>query len=244
MQRTKGITLVTIKLHLALMAIMLALILSGCSQTSSQDEISVSNDAMSAPLPAALRALALDETNLVVKVVVDGGTPQDCTNLSVDQGNGTFSCSITLPTGAHKLALVYSVIDAAYGIVRVATTSEIDVVIIAGETTTTDFSTATLAYDDPDNDSYSSIVELDNGSDPFTNEPPAVTATTPNSEATGEAVNISVTVTFSDPMDQATLEANFTLADSAGPVNGAVTYDDAGRTATLVSWPPMGIPML
>ena len=84
MRHTKGITLVDIKLYLGLMLIVLALALSACSQKSSQDKVTVSGDTLSAPLPSAL--LAVDETNLVVGVVVDGGTPQTCANLSVNQG--------------------------------------------------------------------------------------------------------------------------------------------------------------
>jgi hypothetical protein len=164
MQSILGTVTAAKKLHLTFMAVMLAVALSGCSQTANQDEVSVSNDAMSAPLPDVLVALAVDETNLVVEVIVDGGTPQACTNLSVVAG--TFSCNVTIPAGAHTLTLVYSIIDATYGIVQVATSSGIAVDIVAGETTSADFSTATLTYDDGDGDGVRNIDELDAGTDP------------------------------------------------------------------------------
>ena len=86
MNHAKGVTLKDIKSLLALTLIMLALALSACSQKSSQNEVSVSGDTLSAPLPSAL--LAVDETNLVVGVVVDSGSPKTCADLSVNQGMG------------------------------------------------------------------------------------------------------------------------------------------------------------
>ena len=74
--------------------------LSACGQKSNQNEVSVSNDTRSTPLPSAL--LAVDKTNLIVDVVVDGGMPQTCANLSVNQVNGTYSCNITLLGGQQR----------------------------------------------------------------------------------------------------------------------------------------------
>ena len=103
---TKRIALVDIKLYLALLIyIMLTLVLSGCDQKSNQNEASISNDTLSVPLPNALKAMVLDATNLVVDVVVDAGTPQACTNLTVDPAAGTYSCTITLSGGAHTLSI-------------------------------------------------------------------------------------------------------------------------------------------
>jgi len=169
MRRTKEICCVVTRLHLvASMTIILALILSGCDQTASRDKISVSKDAVSAPLPNVLMALALDETNLVVEVIVNGAAPRTCINLSVNQMNGTFSCDITLPAGTHTLVLNYSVIDATYGTVQIATTSGIEVNIVAGQTTSADFAVATLTHDDDDSDGISNLVELNEGSNPAT----------------------------------------------------------------------------
>jgi len=169
MRHAKGICCVSTRLHLvALMTILLMLTLSGCSQTTRQDKISVSNDAISAPLPNALMALTLDETSLIVEVIVDNAAPRTCTNLSIDQTNNIFSCDITLPAGTYALILNYSVIDTTYGTVRVATTPDIEVNVIAGQTTPADFSTTTLIYDDNDNDGISNLDELDEGSNPAT----------------------------------------------------------------------------
>jgi len=167
MRRTKGICCVSTRLHLvALMAILL--MLSGCSQTTRQDKISVSNDAISAPLPNALMALTLDETSLIVEVIVDNAAPRTCTNLSIEQTNDIFSCDITLPVGTYTLVLNYSVVDATYGAMQVATTSGIEVNIVAGQTTSADFTTSTLTYADNDNDGISNLIELNEGSNPAT----------------------------------------------------------------------------
>ena len=165
MRHTKGTTRRNITLRLAFMLMVLVLTLSACSQKSSQDEVLVSGDTLSAPLPSAL--LAFNETNLVVEVVVDFGAPQTCSNLSVDQVNGTYSCNITLSAGPHNISLVFSVIDATYGTVQVAIASGIDVEVVPGQTATADFSTATINYDfDDDGDGINNLAELDAGTNP------------------------------------------------------------------------------
>ena len=61
---------------------------------------------------------------------------------------------------------------------------------------------------------------------------PVVSATTPADEATGIARNSSVTATFSEEMDEATINAEtFTLKQGTTPVAGAVSY--AGTVATF-----------
>jgi hypothetical protein len=169
-RHTKGITLADIKFYLALLLTVLALTLSGCSQSSNRDAGSVSNDTLSAPLPIALRALALDKTNLVVEVVDGSGAPQACTNLSVDQVNGTYSCTVTLSGGSHTLSLIFSVIDPTYGTVQVATTSGVVVDVVPGQTTPADFTLATLTLDDNDGDGISNLDELDAGTNPNSSE--------------------------------------------------------------------------
>ena len=164
MRHIKGITRRNITLRLAFMLIVLMLTLSACSQKSSQNEVSVSDDTLSAPLPSAL--LAVDATNLVVGVVVDGGLPQTCAGLSVNQGAGTFSCTITLSGGPHNIVLVLSIIDATYGTVQVVTVSGLDVVVVPGQTVSADFSTLTITFVDDDGDGISNRDELDAGTDP------------------------------------------------------------------------------
>ncbi len=62
---------------------------------------------------------------------------------------------------------------------------------------------------------------------------PTVTTTTPASGATGVVANSSVTVTFSEAVDPATVNGStFQLLDAANsPVSGTVSYDAANRRA-------------
>jgi len=65
--------------------------------------------------------------------------------------------------------------------------------------------------------------------------PPTVVSTNPVDSATDVPVNVSVTATFSEAMDAATITSStFTLSDGGGPVSGTVTYDAGSHTATLV----------
>ena len=61
---------------------------------------------------------------------------------------------------------------------------------------------------------------------------PTVSSTNPADAATGVAINRSVTTTFSEEMDAATITpTTFTVTQGATPVPGAVTY--AGAVATF-----------
>jgi Bacterial Ig-like domain len=70
--------------------------------------------------------------------------------------------------------------------------------------------------------------------------PPTVTATTPTDGATGVSSGTSVTATFSEPMQAATITAStFTLTGPAGAVPATVTYDAPSNTATLKPTSPL-----
>jgi O-glycosyl hydrolase len=63
---------------------------------------------------------------------------------------------------------------------------------------------------------------------------PTVTSVMPASSATGVAVSTSVSATFSQPMNSATLiAANFTLTGPSGAVTGTVSYNSTAQTATF-----------
>jgi hypothetical protein len=65
--------------------------------------------------------------------------------------------------------------------------------------------------------------------------PPTVTAITPANGSTGICLTKSVSATFSEPMDTATINgATFGVFDGATPVLGSVSYDAASRVATFV----------
>ncbi len=66
--------------------------------------------------------------------------------------------------------------------------------------------------------------------------PPTITGLAPADGATGVATTVSPTVTFSEPIDPATISgATFSLvaAGTTTPLAAAVTYDATSRTATL-----------
>ena len=65
--------------------------------------------------------------------------------------------------------------------------------------------------------------------------PPTVSATTPQRDATGVAINSLITASFSEPMDPLTITtASFTLACPSGtPITGTVGYAVNGNVATL-----------
>lgn len=67
--------------------------------------------------------------------------------------------------------------------------------------------------------------------------PPTVSSTSPVNGSTGESISTSVTATFSEAMDPATInKASFTLKDSSNsPVTGTVSYSGLTATFTPVS---------
>ncbi len=69
--------------------------------------------------------------------------------------------------------------------------------------------------------------------------PPMVTTTTPADGATDVAVGTAVTATFSEAMDEASVNANFELLDGGTIVLATVTYDAPTRTATLTPSAPL-----
>jgi hypothetical protein len=66
--------------------------------------------------------------------------------------------------------------------------------------------------------------------------PPTITGTSPLNGATGVAVSSAITVTFSEPMDQSTINTTtFTVKTTSGsvPVAGTVSYNTTTRVATF-----------
>jgi hypothetical protein len=64
-------------------------------------------------------------------------------------------------------------------------------------------------------------------------DPPTVTATTPDDEATGVALNASILATFSEAMDAATVtDAAWTMRTGGDPVAGHVVY--VGNAAVFI----------
>ncbi len=156
-----------IKLRQYLVLMLFGFMLTACSQSPDPQRGVISGNKLSAPLPNAIAALALDETNLIVDVVVDGGTILRVEDLVVDTVNKTFTGKIpSIGEGSHTLSLIFSVIDPTYGTVEVVTTSSITVNVIANQDTPADFSSATLTPTDTDGDTISNLVELGEGSNP------------------------------------------------------------------------------
>ncbi|MFV2055229.1 MAG: hypothetical protein ACC707_02135 [Thiohalomonadales bacterium] len=218
-KHTKGLPW-SIKLVFILSLIVLALTLSACNRESQQqDKGSISKDTLSAPLPEALLALVLNETNLVVEVVVDGGAPQICNNLKVDQVKKTYSCSITLLSGPHSLKLIHSIIDDSYGTVRVTAVSGITVEIVPGQSTLADFSGSTVSDYDDDSDGITNLDELNAGTDPFTGMPDTPTATVdPVALAIINGVT-PIVIVFDRAMDTTTLLLSGSMIHDGGVWN-------------------------
>ncbi|MGW8180230.1 MAG: Ig-like domain-containing protein [bacterium] len=86
-------------------------------------------------------------------------------------------------------------------------------------------------------DSYANLVAADSGlfSDIFVYEreslPPTVDSTSPAHNANGVAVGVSITATFSEPMNGSTIDTNTFTLDNG--VTGTVAYDANSTTATF-----------
>ncbi len=147
--------------------VLLSLSIIACTNPESDtNNAQVSSDEITASLPAELKALALDETNLIVEIIDNGkATRVRVLNLTVDTANKAFSGQLTLDEGSHTLSLIFSVIDPDQGTVEVAQTSGIDVNVIKDATTPADFSAATITLTDTDGDSISNLDELDSDTD-------------------------------------------------------------------------------
>jgi len=74
------------------------------------------------------------------------------------------------------------------------------------------------------------------------NVSPVMIQTVPLNAAVGVSVNQTVSVTFSEAMDPATIStANFTLKKGLTPVTGTVSYDVAGKIATFTPLSPLAL---
>lgn len=171
-QNIKNIIRIT---NFVLLQLLMIFTLNACSNDSNknnaQDKVVVSDNKLSAPLPAQIADITTD--NLEVGIAItgsDGVTTHVCNasnGLVVDQGLGTFSCgNISLPPGNYTLVLEFTVIDDVYGSVIVAASSAISIEVIGGQTTEADFSTTTYTYLDNDNDGVNNLDELYAGTNP------------------------------------------------------------------------------
>ena len=71
--------------------------------------------------------------------------------------------------------------------------------------------------------------------------PPTVTATGPGNGAVGVCLTKTVSATFSEPMDAATIDTTtFGVTDGGGAVAGSVSYDAPTRVASFVPTNPAG----
>ncbi|MBW4028613.1 MAG: DUF3494 domain-containing protein [Acidobacteria bacterium] len=69
---------------------------------------------------------------------------------------------------------------------------------------------------------------------------PTVVSTVPPNGATGVAISQSLSATFSEPMNPATIDpATFTLMSPSGPVAGSVAYNATGSVATFTPSTPL-----
>ena len=72
------------------------------------------------------------------------------------------------------------------------------------------------------------------GKETVSSAPPVASALAPSPGATGVAINQTVTATFSQAMNPATINTStFTLTGASGAVTGSVTYNSTGSVATF-----------
>jgi glycosidase len=93
--------------------------------------------------------------------------------------------------------------------------------------------TATVEYGTDGTQTITHTVE--NWRDPF------VTAFTPADNATNVPTNTTITATWNQSMNEASVEeaAGFTVTGSGGPVSGTLDYDDATKTVTFTPSAPL-----
>ncbi len=195
--------------------LLFSFILTACGQSANPQQGVISDDKLSAPLPKAITALLLDDTSLIVDVVVNGDTdnPLRVKNLAVDTTAGTFSGDVSgVPTGTSTLSLVYSIIDPIFGTIEVIRTADITVNVVANEDTPADFSSADITYTDTDGDGISNLDELDAGTDPRT----------PNYTVSGQVEGLtgSGLVLQNNGSDNLTISANGAFSFSPTAIDG------------------------
>jgi len=219
----KEINFSTIKKYLLSLFTIFVLLLGGCSSDGDDDPADSKINISGTMSNALIDLLNLDQTNILVEVIVNGGTPRACGNLSVNTTSGTYTCSIALPAGSQTLTLVYSVIDGTYGIVQVAETGSLVVNVLEEQPANADFTTATITYDDDDTDSISNLVELNEGSDP---------------EATSYYVGGNVTgMVGTNAVLQMNAGNNLTIAGDGSFNFVPAVADSTGYTVTVLTQP-------
>ncbi|MCF6257475.1 MAG: hypothetical protein L3J98_12085 [Gammaproteobacteria bacterium] len=216
--KTRQKQIIWSKLCQCLGLLLFSFILTACGQSANPQQGVISDDKLSAPLPKAITALLVDDTSLIVDVVVNGDTdnPLRVKNLAVDTVDttaGTFSGDVSgVPTGTSTLSLVYSIIDPTFGTIEVIRTADITVNVIANEDTPADFSSAEITYTDTDGDGISNLGELDAGTDPRT----------PNYTVGGQVEGLtgSGLVLQNNGSDNLTISANGVFSFSPTAIDG------------------------
>jgi hypothetical protein len=149
-----------------------ALVAAACAPGKSGTG-TVSADAMSAPLPAALSKLALTGSNLTIHVTVEDQATKkvkegDLRSVVVNSGANTFTGKLpfTLAEGDYTFTLKFIYKDPTFGPTELATSAAIAATIVKGTNKDIDTSGATLTYANDDGDQLLNIDELDAGTDP------------------------------------------------------------------------------
>lgn len=158
-------------------ALGVALVAAGCAPGGT-GAATISADGMSAPLPAGLSKLNLNDGNLTIHVtVVDQATKLvkegDLKNVVVNNAADTFTARLpfTLKEGDYSFVLKFIYDDPTFGPTELATTSEIAATVVKGTDKEVDTSGATFTYANDDGDALLNIDELDAGTDPQAGTP-------------------------------------------------------------------------
>jgi hypothetical protein len=204
------------------------LTLSGCDSNSPAESDSDPSTS-EFNLPRAIVQSRLSDTGTIaVYMQVDDGPRQ-----TMSMGSSSVSIQLSgLSIGSHIFTLIMEYVldaDSQNPVTLVKSSKSVNVSSGSNSLSYSDSDFVFSKYDD-DRDGISNLDEMLSGG-----SAPVVTAKSPLNGATGVLEATSITATFDDPMIGSSLSTNsFTVTGaSAGSVAGAVSYDDATKTATF-----------
>lgn len=209
--------------------------LVGCGDSNAPK----SSVSMSVGVPEGVSKAFVVGDALQLRIVADGKSSQSATgtaNIVAGAGGkptvAATDLKLVLDAGEHTLSVIYEKNQDGCGLVELAHTTTVLVIVAANQDTLADFSRASLIYEDTDKDGYSNLGEvlaLTEACD-ATRKPsaPAVVTYSPTSASTQVALDAPIIVVFSTMIDLATINGNtFSVIDQNGnAVDGHASVDE------------------